>query len=631
MVGAPTASAGTAPAAGAPAAFGATEEISATAEVNLPPYRVDDEDEEEEEERTQILNTSIIAASLPESQSFAPPPNPMFTPPRPEEIAPRKVGIAVRSEGAAPSAQPRAPGGAATGGTPRPSAMHPSMANPQRPGTAPAARPSSGGTTPGGTPRPSNPGTNPRGRTGMQSALRPAQTAATGAPGRTAAAPGPAAAPASTAPSRPSAEPDLFAPSPRRTTSLPSMPAVGGGQTPGRRPATRSGLTPSGAKRPDSRSGPAPRRTPHEEFPRTSSGTGTPVARTFSASHPAFDAVKIAGEAEKEAANRAKGLQPQVEILASSPGSSAPVQPSGAAAIAQQAPTRPPEADKRPAVVPVRSAAKDAVETPVPKGLYYLAGAMALFLMFGIGLITRGPTEAKVMINATPSESVVITVGGRQVQSGEQLSFPPGEYELVATAKGYKRYTQRITVFEDAPDSTYPIVLEPEETVDIVPAVPTVTGAKFSLQFTSATPEVEVWVDGVSVGITPKAAVSLDIGRSYRYEARAQGYEPVEGVIGSYGEPQLAVPLNMRKAGANPGPSGRGKLILSSQPAGAEIHINGVPTGRRTPVTAAAPIEIGAGRHVLQFKLAGKSSEPQRVTLGVGQAVMLDNVAVDRE
>lgn len=631
-----------------PASVPAPAVITATSEVNLPRYRAEEEDDDEdEEERTQIINTAIITASHPAIPSEPAPRIDPPVPPRVAEPGPRRTGVALRPASGNTNAgvAPRT-GGTHAGAAPRPGGTNPGVAartggtNPgvaaRTGGTNAGVAPRTGGTHAGAAPRPGTnsgaagapqralsprPDTNPALRTPQLGTPRAPQPRPPSTPGQPAAAQG-------GTPPRAGSEADLFAPQPRRTSSRNAIPAVAG-QTPTRRPNTRSGETPVGAKptgRPGSNPGVSRKSLQGEARP----GTGTPIARTFSASHPAFDAVQLAAATAQETASRAKGVQPAVEILASN---DAPIRSSAAEAIRAEPlsePPRPVEAEeKRPTVVPVRSATKDPVSTPVPKGLYYLAGVMALFLMLGLGLILRNPSEAVVVIDVTPSESTTITVGGRQVKSGEKVSFPPGEYELVASAKGYQRYTQRITVFEGAPKSTYPIALEVEAPAEVAPVIPTPTGVKFTLQFTSATPEVEVWVDGVSVGITPNASVSLDVGRSYRYEARAKGYEAVEGIVGSYGASTLAIPLTMRKAGDRSAPMGRGKLVLSTVPNGAEIHLNGVPTGRFTPVTAAQPIEVPAGRHVLLFRLGETESRPQRVTLGDGQAIMLDGVALE--
>ena len=615
------------PAAAAPASPVA---ITATSPVDLPLYRAPDEDdEEEEEERTQLINTAIIAASLPAMLA-----EPLGVTPRADsqvppraDAAPRRTGVAVRPATGGTHAGPAPRPGGTSPGKPRPAGLGPGAA---RPGGTNAGTPRPTGPTsnPGGDPRvgASRPGTNPAMRTPQLGSPRVAQPRPA-APGTTAPT-GRTSSPTGTPP-----ESDLFAPQPRRTSSRTAIPSQAG-QTPVRRPNTRPGEAPPSARgtgRVGSNPGPG-RRSPSGDQPQVRQGTGTPVARTFSASHPAFDALQLAAEVAKQSASRAKGAQPEVEILFSNTASESPARQPVEAHRSQPPPSEPSralDADKRPNVVPVRSAAKEPVSTPVPKGLYYLAGAMALFLMLGLGLILRSPSEAVVVIDVAPAESAMITIGGRQVKSGEKVSFPPGEYELVASAKGFKRHTQRITVFEGAPTSTYPIMLEADEPVEEKSVVPEVTGAKFTLHFTSATPDVEVWVDGVSVGVTPKASVSLEVGRSYRYEARAKGHEPVEGLVGSYGASELAVPLTLRKASDRSSRTGRGKLVLSTVPSGAEIHLNGVPTGRRTPVTAGLPIEIPAGRHVLVFRLGDRASAPQRVTLGDGQAIMLDSVAVD--
>jgi hypothetical protein len=59
-----------------------------------------------------------------------------------------------------------------------------------------------------------------------------------------------------------------------------------------------------------------------------------------------------------------------------------------------------------------------------------------------------------------------------------------------------------------------------------------------------------------------------------------------------------------------PKPKGNGKLACTSSPIGADIFIDGKPTGKKTPLSKANAIELPLGKHKIMFKLDGKSSTP---------------------
>ena len=64
-----------------------------------------------------------------------------------------------------------------------------------------------------------------------------------------------------------------------------------------------------------------------------------------------------------------------------------------------------------------------------------------------------------------------------------------------------------------------------------------------------------------------------------------------------------------------PKPRGNGKLACTSSPIGADIFIDGKPTGKKTPLSKANAIELPLGKHKIMFKLDGKSSTPAEFEL----------------
>jgi len=184
----------------------------------------------------------------------------------------------------------------------------------------------------------------------------------------------------------------------------------------------------------------------------------------------------------------------------------------------------------------------------------------------------------------------------------------------------------------------------------------------FVARFETDQPGVEILVGGRSVGKTPNAeAANLVIGQKYTVTAVLAGYKTFDGEFTSNGDPRVRVPIQLEKDdppppppqpaqpqaqtppkptnGGNGGikrqpprppepPRVKGRLACSSFPAGADIFIDGRPTGRQTPVPINSPLELGVGAHKVVFKFGGKSSAPQSVQIKENEVSRLLNVQI---
>ncbi|HLT30469.1 MAG TPA: PEGA domain-containing protein [Myxococcaceae bacterium] len=559
--------------------------IDATSEVSLPAYRDVDDDDDDEDERTQLITTELLVSSLPAAEAAAV----AATPAAPAPSAPpRKTSVVTRPSSTSRPTGTRPTPGSAAGSGPEPS------------------RPATGKT--GARPQVGEPGSGPR-----RTPTRPpsGEVRATSGVRRTGSRPSIPAAGRDAIPVKETRRPTpQGAPPPSREAAGARTGGTGRTQTPGSRPARRSSLG---------------------NMPAVGAGKGAPTPRTFSASHPAFDAIK---EAESLPSARPGAAQPKMEILAANPASTPDPEPSA------QRPLVPVPSARPAPKAPVRSAATPGGSwlDSVPRSLWVVAGLILLLLMLGLGFSLGGSSGSEVVVHVTPTQGALITLDGRQLQSGQPIALPPGEYELVAIAEGFKRYSQRITVFEDAEQAVYPITLEPD--VASVAPVPTGPGAEnagtFTVRFTTSTPGVEIWVEGTSIGTAPEATAILPIGRPHRYEARAKGYEATMGTVGSFGDPEVTVQLTLQPAvdrvrNPNAPPTGgTGRLVVATEPNGAEVYVNGVPTGLRTPITSVNPLTLPAGKHRLRFALGDRVSRLQNVTLERGQTILLDDVPIDQ-
>ncbi|MFE8600087.1 serine/threonine protein kinase [Archangium violaceum] len=161
----------------------------------------------------------------------------------------------------------------------------------------------------------------------------------------------------------------------------------------------------------------------------------------------------------------------------------------------------------------------------------------------------------------------------------------------------------------------------------------------------------EIEVAGKRVGKTPDAKLAnLTIGKSYSFTVTRAGYKRYTGKFSSEGETEVEVPFELQKEEPaperperpvakqpapekNPRPASRsvakGKLACSSRPPGAQIWVDGKNTGRQTPVALGNPLLLPVGSRTVVFKLGGKQSKPQKVTISEGDVAKLINIPLE--
>jgi len=108
----------------------------------------------------------------------------------------------------------------------------------------------------------------------------------------------------------------------------------------------------------------------------------------------------------------------------------------------------------------------------------------------------------------------------------------------------------------------------------------------------------------------------------------------------SDGQATITIPLAMEKLEApaaapstTPGTTAapppkkleRGDLACATRPQGAQIFVDGRPTGRTTPAPPSNPIKLLVGRHKITFKLGAKSVD-RTVEIKANQLETLTNV-----
>jgi formylglycine-generating enzyme required for sulfatase activity len=231
---------------------------------------------------------------------------------------------------------------------------------------------------------------------------------------------------------------------------------------------------------------------------------------------------------------------------------------------------------------------------PVAVAAIFLAlGSVAWFLLSARSVEIR---------SEPPGAQVEISSGGFSVELGGRYLMRTGSYRVRLQLDGYHVLDQELQVSE-LQNQSYQMRLEKLPGLLQISSIPA-----------SGT---EVLVDGKHVGITPLEALSVQAGpRTIRIEApRYFPYELQMDVQGMGIEQSIMAELSPRWA----------EVSLASQPAGAEILVDGEPVGR-TPLT----VEILDGTHELQLSLEGYKSWIDRIEVTPGQAMALPPVQMVR-
>ncbi|HEX5747812.1 MAG TPA: protein kinase [Archangium sp.] len=159
----------------------------------------------------------------------------------------------------------------------------------------------------------------------------------------------------------------------------------------------------------------------------------------------------------------------------------------------------------------------------------------------------------------------------------------------------------------------------------------------------------EIEVAGKRVGKTPDAKLAnLTIGKTYAFTVTRAGFKRYSGKFRSEGDTEVQVPFELEKeepaperpertvSKSSPEKSTRssrsvakGKLACSSRPPGAQIWVDGKNTGRQTPVALGNPLLLPVGSRTVVFKLGGKQSKPQKVTISEGDVAKLINIPLE--
>lgn len=308
----------------------------------------------------------------------------------------------------------------------------------------------------------------------------------------------------------------------------------------------------------------------------------------------------------------------------------------------------------------------------------------------GMLVVTVQPGTAELKLTPPADLPTPLTDAQLALRSGEQLALPPGTYGILAKAKGYEDGQQQVTVLSGENNAiklslkeipppppppppkparfTLKIESKPEGAVvelegkevgktpltlsDLDPAV----SKQLELRadgYLSKREEIEWPTDGaLEVALSfeleeePKArraasSRSRAAPKAPQTPPAAAKPDPVKPEVTKKEAPAKAAPQKEQakvaekpvaapapaKAASKPAGIKMGKLIAASRPAGAEISIDGEPTGRKTPVAGKAPILVPVGEHIVVFTAPDGKTAIRSISVKENETVKLTGVS----
>lgn len=307
----------------------------------------------------------------------------------------------------------------------------------------------------------------------------------------------------------------------------------------------------------------------------------------------------------------------------------------------------------------------------------WLVGLVLSLIFTGVGGFwmwhrRNSESSAGLLVRVAPAEGARVSVGGEWVRHNVVTPVVPGAYEIVAINRGYQTERRTVVVAEgetqvvslqltpEATGGSAPVVKRPEPSTpppihssvvtprnlnSVYPPPPAMN--PYIARFVTSERDVEIYLDGRYIGKTPGAqAGELKAGKTYHFVARREGYKQHRGSFLAPGDSDLEVAFRMERleggrssatsaAKGEPAESAphvdsklKGQLACSTNPAGAEVWVNGKPTGRKTPIVLLNPLVLPVGTHEVVFKFEGKQSQPINVAIKENETAKLTNVLI---
>ena len=199
--------------------------------------------------------------------------------------------------------------------------------------------------------------------------------------------------------------------------------------------------------------------------------------------------------------------------------------------------------------------------------------------------ITSQPAGASVIIDGMDKGTTPITL----------FDIAPGRHHLKYRLPGYEERDR----FFDTNDGPY---IEKNEVLEEV---------KGLLLLKTDPPDCDIQIDGVSIGRTPKLITHLPARGTYSIRLRKAGYQNQTISVRFDGRKPLVREEKMLLSS--------GTINIISDPAGAEVVVNGVSQG----VTPVEVTQVPKGQAVVKFHLDGFADDTRELSINAGDVQTL--------
>ena len=219
-------------------------------------------------------------------------------------------------------------------------------------------------------------------------------------------------------------------------------------------------------------------------------------------------------------------------------------------------------------------------------------------VMLAASSFAADSVQTRVNITSQPSGATVIIDGmDRGTTPVTLFDLAPGRHHLKYRLAGYVE-RDRFFNTQDA-QGTY---LEKNEVLE----------EERGLLLLKTDPEgCDIQIDGVSVGRTPRLITHLPVKGTYSVRLRKAGYQDQTISVKFEGRKPLVREEKLVLAS--------GTIDISSEPAGAEVTVNGIVKG----VTPLRVTEIPRGRATVRFRLDGFAEEVRELAINAGDVQAL--------
>lgn len=240
--------------------------------------------------------------------------------------------------------------------------------------------------------------------------------------------------------------------------------------------------------------------------------------------------------------------------------------------------------------------------------------ALVAPLVVAVTLLAAAPpahavytTRTNIDTSPTGAEVYLVEAAGDKLLGVAPLKLvrlPRGAIKLKMKKEGYDELVETVTIGRTVQSYVFNLIrtIQPA-TLEFISAA----------EFTGA----KVAVDGRDEGAIP-VSIRVPPGRHHAVVTK-EGYEPWDRWIDSHENERFSIDVVMAKLQAAPG-----EILVTSNPSGGEVRVNGGPKGR-TPMVVDA---LAAGPYLVEIVLDGYQTFSQSINVESGKRTVVDGSLV---